>query len=75
MFLHDFLARVYDTRERKGVRGFALFGNSNTVLYACGPCRWGNVQDRLGCPARMFSHFIEMIYVYSFTGALYAGFL
>ena len=70
MFLHDFLARVYDTRERKGVRGFALFGNSNTVLYACGPCRWGNVQDRLCCPARMFSHFIEMIYV-----QLYGGFI
>ena len=56
VFLHDFLARVYDTRER---RGFALFnslkgvveysshfGNSKyyTVvqLYACGPFRWGN---------------------------------
>ena len=57
---------AYTTRESAGVRGFALFGISNTVfLFACvwsvsvvcGPCRWGYVQDRLAA-LRMFSHIL-----------------
>ena len=47
---------AYTTRESAGVRGFALFGISNTV-FLFGPCRWGIVQDRLAA-LRMFSHIL-----------------
>ena len=67
MFLHDLLARVYDTRERRGegictLRNFEFFcfclrASVWAVSVVCGPCRWGNVQDRLAA-LRMFSHIL-----------------
>jgi hypothetical protein len=66
MFLHDLLARVYDTRERRG-EGICTLRNFEYGFFVCVRvvrvgCVWsvsvGLCSRPFGCPAHMFSHIL-----------------